>query len=108
MSEEIKKALIGLEFAKENEDNDCLLFPKTAKTLLDYITTLQEENKVLKAKLEMYENGVYYSSENDKLQEKIDKAIECINYYAIENSDYEKIYNIEEETLLNILGGKNG
>ena len=42
--------------------------------LLDYIRNLQEENKELKAKLEMYENGVYFSSENDKLQERIDNA----------------------------------
>ena len=26
----------------------------------------------------MYENGVYFSSENDKLQKRIDKAIEYI------------------------------
>ena len=36
------------------------------------IELLEEENKQLKAKLEMYENGVYYSSENDKLENEID------------------------------------
>lgn len=51
---------------------------RQAKILLDYITKLQEENDKLKANLEMYENGVYFSSENDKLQDKIDKAIEYI------------------------------
>ena len=34
----------------------------------------KEENKQLKAKLEMYENGVYYSSENDKLKEVIEEV----------------------------------
>lgn len=97
------------------------------------IKELQEENKKLQfAVKDTKENAdeiiCELKEENDKLQDniikdrkfnenrlldyieykrRIDKAIECINYYAIENSDYEKIYNIEEETLLNILGGKD-
>ena len=56
----------------------------------------------LKTKLEMYENGVYFSSKNDKLQEKIDKAIEHIKH--------NEIYDIKEneinKTLFDILEGK--
>ena len=75
--------------------------------LRDYITNLQEENKEahdfdetmkdikenliariqrqeceihnLKAKLEMYENGVYFSSENDELQQRIERLNNIIN-----------------------------
>ena len=42
------------------------------------IELLEQENKQLKAKLEMYENGVYYSSENDKLKEVIEEVREYI------------------------------
>lgn len=48
------------------------------KTILKYINKQDKEIAKLKAKLEMYENGVYFSSENDKLQQRIDKAIEYI------------------------------
>ena len=105
---EIRDLLEDLQKCIDDGQYEQTLKIEHIKLLLDYITNLQEEINELKAQLEMYENGVYFSSENNKLQEKIDKAIECINYYAIENSDYEKIYNIEEETLLNILGGKDG
>lgn len=53
----------------------------------------KKENERLKSDLELYENGVYFSSENDKLQSKIDKAIE-----------YNK-KNIKSKTLNNILQG---
>lgn len=38
--------------------------------LLDYITNLQQENHELKSKLECYENGVYYSSKVDELEQE--------------------------------------
>lgn len=44
--------------------------------------------------------------ENKQLKERVDKAIECINYYAIENEDYGKIYSTEEQELLEILKGE--
>ena len=47
MKEEVKIILNGLKFAIENEDCDCILSPETAKSLLDYITKLQEENERL-------------------------------------------------------------
>ena len=40
--------------------------------VVEQLNKLEQENKQLKAKLEMYENGVYYSSENDKLENEID------------------------------------
>ena len=102
------------------------------KQLLDYITTLQEENKEahdfdetmkdikdnliarinrqekeiqeLKAQLEMYENGVYFSSENDKLQERIDKATEHLKEVMKDEEEYEEDY-IYNKYLLDILQG---
>lgn len=40
---------------------------------------LQIENEELKSELELYENGVYFSNENDKLQDRIDKTLDYIN-----------------------------
>lgn len=62
----------------------------SSKLLLDYITNLQEK---------------YEEADNDrhKLFEQKEKAIECINHYAVENEDYSKINNDEEKELLNIL-----
>ena len=42
--------------------------------------------------------------ENHKLKDKLQKITECINYYAIENEDYSKIYNTEEKEILKIIG----
>jgi exonuclease VII small subunit len=53
---------------------DCMYLEKI-ETIFD---NLEKENEKLKAELEMYENGVIYSSEADNLQNKIDKAIEYI------------------------------
>ena len=38
--------------------------------ILDYITNLQQENHELKSKLECYENGAYYSSKVDELEQE--------------------------------------
>ena len=43
--------------------------------------------------------------ERKKYKSIVEKAINCINYYAIEDDDYSKIYNEEEKELLNILQG---
>lgn len=56
---------------------------------------------------ETTDNAVSLLKENVKLKKKIDKAIETINYYAIEDENYSKIYNIEEKELLNILKGED-
>ena len=38
-----------------------------------------------------------------KLKEVLDKIKEIINYYAIENEDYSKIYNQEEQEIMKLL-----
>lgn len=58
------------------------------------IETLQQENQQLKADLEMYENGVYFSSENDKLQEENTQL--RIEISAIEE-DYRKLEKIVKD-----------
>ena len=78
--------------------------------LNDFLELLdvKEENRKLKAELELYENGVYYSSENDKLQERIDEAIEYIEKKQKDDDnwlDYELC--IEPQVLLDILKGDN-
>lgn len=65
------------------------------------IEKLQKENKHLKSELECYENGLYFSSEVDKLQEKINKAIDVLlNYDETFDS---KIHQEMQKELLNIL-----
>ena len=59
------------------------------------INDLEKENRELKKDLEMYENGVYFSSENDELQQRIDKAIEYIEkempYLQETDKEYEDV-----------------
>ena len=68
--------------------------------MIDYITNLQQENHELKSKLECYENGVYYSSKVDELEQenedyksRCEKAIEynkeiVNNYLEEDNCEY--------------------
>ena len=71
------------------------------EVVLSEIENLQQENKQLKAKLEMYENGVYYSSENDKLKEVIEEVREYIlNHELVEEKDH---YVLNGNELLQIL-----
>ncbi len=42
----------------------------------EYIGILEQENAELKSKLELYENGVYFSSEIDEKDKEIDKLKE--------------------------------
>lgn len=72
------------------------------EVVLSEIENLQQENKQLKAKLEMYENGVYYSSENDKLKDVIEEVREYIKYYLLDNSWFKDSQN-EFKKLLQIL-----
>ena len=72
--------------------------------LEDEIARLEKENKHLKSELECYENGLYFSSEVDKLQEKINKAID----YIQENYDkdlYDDTLTAFEDNLVKILTG---
>ena len=80
------------------------MFEKTVykyDELLAKYSDLQEEIKELKADLEMYENGVYFSSENDILQNRIDKALK----YIEEKADYPISYYHCLKELRNILKG---
>ena len=72
------------------QGSDHYLIPKDVfEELFDEMSNWRDESKQLKAKLEMYENGVYYSSENDKLKEVIEEVkrvlrcnnIEVLKYY---------------------------
>ena len=61
------------------QGSDHYLIPKDVfDELFDEMSNWRDESKQLKAKLEMYENGVYYSSENDKLKEVIEEVREYI------------------------------
>ena len=100
---------------KNKETHD---FDETMKDIKDNLIARinRQECEIhnLKAKLEMYENGVYFSSENDELQEKIDKAIEFIEeeltfYITIGGTDEIKLigYNKAFDELLKILQGSD-
>ena len=81
------------------QGSDHYLIPKDVFIeLFSEMENWKEESKQLKAKLEMYENGVYYSSENDKLKEVIKEAREYIN--SNPNVFYDE-YLIDVETLKN-------
>lgn len=76
------------------------------KKLQDKYKQLQQENKQLKATLEMYENGVYFSSENDKLKEenkqlKVQLLVAQTNEetFRLEMKDITKILGLDEDTL---------
>ena len=74
------------------------LYSKAVKKKIEY----RKEIERLKAELELYENGVYYSSENDKLQERIDKAIEYI-----EQLPFNDLTPIEVKVIYKILQGSD-
>ena len=78
--EEIMKGKIKLKHF--NIDNDTISFQTeldnytwnlTPRDIEIIIYNLQEEIERLKGELELYENGVYYSSENDKLEREIER-----------------------------------
>lgn len=69
------------------------------------INDLEKENRELKKDLEMYENGVYFSSENDELQKRIDKAIEYIETHKRQD-EFLELNEWGTRDLLEILGGK--
>ena len=79
MKDEIKEIfrrmndLIKHQFDKEYH-TECDLF-KDIQQLLDYITNLQEENKLLKANVELLDDNRIY------LNDKIDNSIEFIDRY---------------------------
>ena len=84
------------------QGSDHYLIPKDVFIeLFSEMENWKEESKQLKAKLEMYENGVYYSSENDKLKEVIEEVREYIlNHELVEEKDH---YVLNGNELLQIL-----
>ena len=86
MNNEIKEILdIERYRNKDGYVENINLTPDELHLLLDYITNLEEEN--------------------EELNNKFKKIKEVINYYAIEDEDYSKIYNDEEKELLKVLDG---
>lgn len=68
------------------------------------IDDLIKENLELKRKLGEADDAVeYWQIECDKRSKVLDKIKETINYYAIENEDYSKIYNQEEQEIIKLL-----
>ena len=77
-----------------NKDIDTLLFylihtdklkVEEKQKIADYITNLQQENHELKSKLECYENGTYYSSKVDELEQENERLKERIAYLERSN-----------------------
>lgn len=82
------------------QGSDHYLIPKDVFIeLFSEMENWKEESKQLKAKLEMYENGVYYSSENDKLKEVIEEVREFVGSEEMYNCSFEE----ETNKLLQIL-----
>ena len=82
------------------QGSDHYLIPKDVfKELFDEMSNWRDESKQLKAKLEMYENGVYYSSENDKLKEVIEEVRKYVGSEEMYNCSFEE----ETNKLLQIL-----
>ena len=106
MNNEIKEILNYLDMYKNMDEG--LLNSKDKKSLLDYIANLQQENHELKSKLECYENGAYYSSKVDELEQENEKLkqdyINLRNYIKMRNvstevEDKALLYNIELENI---------
>ena len=87
------------------QGSDHYLIPKDVfKELFNEMINWKEESKQLKAKLEMYENGVYYSSENDKLKEVIEEVREYIEDWLFNAGGNGASMNYEDiNELLHIL-----
>lgn len=86
---------------------------KKQKILWNHIKELQRENQELKSELELYENGVYYSSELDKKDKEIEELkkqqeefLELLEGMYFETEDkwwlkilekYKEIIGVEDE-----------
>ena len=76
------------------------------KDIYHNLNCLQQENQQLKATLEIYENGVYFSSENDKLKEENQQLKEQLlvvqtneETFRLEMEDITKILGLDEYTI---------
>lgn len=94
MNDEIKEILDYLKI--ENGTIGSELSYEETHLLLDYITNLQQENHELKSKLECYENGAYYSSKVDELEQENERLKEKTKEQSlllIDYQDMEQRYN---------------
>jgi hypothetical protein len=76
----------------------------------DYVGFIEDENKELKSKLELYENGVYYSSKVDELQEELGQyknIIKKIKKYIKENKKEYGSLEDNEKIILGIIREAN-
>lgn len=81
--EEFKSILMPAEFYTDKVYTELSLSKEESMTILKYINNLEEQN--------------------NKYKNALDKIKEIINYYAIENEDYSKIYNQEEQEIMKLL-----
>jgi len=94
-----------------SEEEAYKIFSKMTPDVLDYVFCLakaytekdKEIERLKKETLSHHTKLIIAKGKQIVLQERIDKAIKCINDYAIEDEDYSKIYNQEERELLSIL-----
>lgn len=78
--------------------------------LEEQIEDLQNENIFLRSHQKLDETFFKWnledaSKEIETLNNKLEKIKEIINYYAVEDEDYSKIYNDEEKELLKVVEG---
>lgn len=89
MNDEIKEIIEYLKnnifITDETKRKYKILHRDEVNKLLDYITNLQQENHELKSKLECYENGAYYSSKVDELEQENERLKERIAYLERSN-----------------------
>lgn len=74
----------------------------------ELIETLKEFEKSRVEQLKEPSRNLFYAimkiaDERDKYKQVINKIKEIVNYYAIENEDYSKIYNQEEQEIMKLL-----
>lgn len=77
------------------------LIDENYKEVIEFIINRTKELKE-KQKDTKYQMEIAYKT-IDKQKEVLDKIKEKINYYAIENEDYSKIYNQEEQEIMKLL-----
>lgn len=66
---------------------------------------INQISKVFDGRIATKMKNIYLKKDKqlNKQKEVLDKIKETINYYAIENEDYSKIYNQEEQDILKLL-----
>lgn len=73
----------------------------------EYKETIAENIKLIQTNHKLKEKYYLMRTNANQLAKRIDKAVECIEYWATDNEDYSKLYSAEEEELLEILKGED-